>query len=162
MSKKSIAERPVAAPSRPADDATTFYRRRHLWIGWWALLVFLTLGLVLESLHGFKVGWYVNVSNSTRRLMFTLAHAHGTLLALVNIAFALSLSQLPFGNARQRATAANCLMGATILMPLGFFVGGVIVYAGDPGLGIVLVPVGAVLLFTAVFLVARAATAGRS
>jgi hypothetical protein len=59
---------------------------RNLRFGWWSLLVFLSLGAVLEALHGFKIGWYVDVGNETRRLMFTLAQAHGTLLALVNIA----------------------------------------------------------------------------
>lgn len=63
---------------------------RNLRFGWWSLLVFLSLGGVLETLHGFKVGWYVDVGNETRRLMFTLAHAHGTLLALVNIAAGLT------------------------------------------------------------------------
>ena len=39
-------------------------------------------------------------------------------------------------------------------MPAGFFLGGVRIYAGDPGVGIVLVPVGAFLLILAIFLVA--------
>ena len=38
----------------------------------------------------------------------------------------------------------------------GFFAGGAIYYAGDPGPGILLVPVGAFLLITAVFVLARA------
>jgi len=64
-------------------DAPT-YALRHLRFGWWSLLVFATLGLILESLHGFKVRAYLDVSNETRRLMWTLAHAHGTLLAVVS------------------------------------------------------------------------------
>jgi hypothetical protein len=59
---------------------------RNLRFGWWSLLIFLSLGGGLEILHGFKIGWYVDVANDMRRLMFTLAHAHGTALALVNIA----------------------------------------------------------------------------
>jgi len=39
-------------------------------------------------------------------------------------------------------------------MPAGFFLGGVRVYAGDPGVGIVLVPVGGLLLLAAVLLTA--------
>lgn len=46
-------------------------------------------------LHGFKVGLYLDVDHSARRHMWTLAHTHGTLLALVNIAFALSLERSP-------------------------------------------------------------------
>jgi hypothetical protein len=41
-------------------------------------------------------------------------------------------------------------------MPVGFFLGGLFVYAGDPGLGILLVPVGGLLLFVAVLLTALA------
>ena len=63
---------------------------RNLRFGWWSLLVFLSLGGVLETLHGFKIGWYVDAGNEMRRLMFTLAHAHGTALALVNIVAALT------------------------------------------------------------------------
>src|SRR5438045_6431874 len=63
---------------------------RNLRFGWWWLLVFLSLGGALEALHGFKIGWYVDVGNDMRRLMFTLGHAHGTALALVNIAAGLT------------------------------------------------------------------------
>src|SRR5882672_2928007 len=73
---------------RPVPHADPSLVRRHLKVGWWALLVFLTAGLVLEALHGFKIGAYLNVSNETRRLMWTLAHAHGALLGLVNLGFA--------------------------------------------------------------------------
>ena len=71
---------------RPSKHASAGAQRadRNLRFGWWSLLVFLCVGAVLEALHGFKIGWYVDVGNETRRLMFTLAHAHGTLLALVN------------------------------------------------------------------------------
>jgi hypothetical protein len=138
----------------PEKDAL-LYTRRHLRFGWWSLLVFLTLGIVLESLHGFKAGWYLSVPNATRRLMWTLAHAHGTLLGLVHVAFGATVSLAPAWDARRRSLASNCLMAASLLIPGGFFLGGVVIYAGDPGLGIVLVPVGALLLFTAVFLTAR-------
>ena len=43
------------------------YARRHLRVGWWSLLAFATLGLALESLHGFKVRAYLDVSSETRR-----------------------------------------------------------------------------------------------
>src|SRR5216683_2578517 len=63
---------------------------RNLSFGWWSLLVYLSLGLTLETLHGFKIGWYLDVGNEIRRLMFTLGHAHGTALALVSIAAGLT------------------------------------------------------------------------
>src|SRR5437764_12487319 len=72
---------------RPSDRLPSIGHNcdRNLRFGWWSLLVFLSLGGLLETLHGFTIGWYVDVGNEMRRLMFTLAHAHGTALALVNI-----------------------------------------------------------------------------
>jgi hypothetical protein len=140
-----------------APNESDLIARRHLRFGWWSLLIFLTLGLILEGLHGSKVGAYLNVSNETRRLMWTLAHAHGTLLALVSLAFGFTVRFCPDWPARQRAAASVCLRGAILLMPAGFFLGGVFIYSGDPGLGILLVPVGGLLLFIAVFLAARGA-----
>lgn len=145
-----------AMKNRP-DDELISCARKHLRLGWWALLLFLTLGMVLEALHGFKVGAYLNVSNATRRLMWTLAHAHGTLLALINLAFGLTVRVLPDWTARGRSVASACLVGASVLLPGGFFVGGVVTYGGDPGLGILMVPLGALLLFIAVFQIAAAA-----
>ena len=143
--------------SQPSDIETPDLdqvARRQLIFGWWALLVFLSLGIVLEALHAVKLGLYLNVSNETRRLMWTLAHAHGTLLALVNLAYALALKTFrPFA-ARWQVVASKCFRLSTLLLPTGFFLGGVVVYGGDPGLGILLVPVGAIFLVVGVFLCA--------
>ena len=136
--------------SRPSKHALPEVQLadRNLRFGWWSLLVFLSLGAILETLHGFKIGWYVDVGNETRRLMFTLAHAHGTLLALVNIVAGLS------GRIVERFTLRSsvsfALIWAAILLPAGFFLGGIVIYDGDPGLGVWLVPVGAALLFYSV------------
>ena len=126
---------------------------RHLRFGWWSLFVFLALGLGLETLHGFKLGWYLDVGNEMRRLMFTLAHAHGTLGALVNIAAGLTLRtvkgfELPAG-------ASRALLGGAVLLPAGFLLGGLVIHDGDPGLGILLAPVGALLLLYGVGIAAR-------
>ena len=136
------------------------YGRRHLRFGWWSLLVFASAGLVLESLHGFKVRAYLDTSNETRRLMWTLAHAHGTLLAIVNLAAGLTWRSAPAlpPNAR---LVSSALIAAAVLLPGGFFLGGVMFYAGDPGIGTLLVPVGAVLLLFALFSIARAASASK-
>jgi len=151
-------------PNRTAISAEKelgFYVRRHLLCGWWSLLIFLSLGLVLEGLHALKVGFYLNVSNETRRLLWTLAHAHGTLLALVHVLFGATLNLLPLWNPRLRGLASSCLMAAGVLIPAGFFLGGSVIYAGDPGLGILLVPLGGILLFVAVLLTARGASSSR-
>ncbi len=138
-----------------AERTNADYMRLHLRFGWWSLLCFLALGLVLETMHGFKVGWYLDVSNSTRRLMWTLAHAHGTLTSLVHLVFALALHTLPSAAGRWLRFASACLIAATILLPGGFFLGGIVIYAGDPGVGIVLSPMGGVMLMIGVFLAAR-------
>jgi hypothetical protein len=131
------------------------YTRRHLRLGWWSLLAFATLGLGLESLHGFKIRAYLDVSNETRRLMWTLAHAHGTLLAILNIVFGLSLRVVPELTTSRLAFVSSALAAATIVMPAAFFLGGIAFYAGDPGLGILLLPVGAFFLLAAIFWIAR-------
>ena len=139
---------------RASSDVRATYARRHRRFGWWALFVFATLGLALELLHGFKIQMYLSVSNETRRLMWTLAHAHGVLLALINIVVGLSLDagQLPLQEVRRISVT---LLTASILLPVGFFLGGVAFYEGDPGVGIVIVPIGAVVLLVALFTLAR-------
>jgi hypothetical protein len=144
---------------------------RHFRVGWWALVVFLALGLFLESMHGFKVGAYLDVSNGTRRTMWTLAHAHGGILSILQIAFAATLrlggtrsladpaqigQPIPARMTSWLELASRCFLAALFLMPLGFFLGGVFIFDGDPGLGILLVPPGAALLIVAVALTARA------
>ena len=128
---------------------------RHIRFGWTALLFFLSLGFVLEMMHGLKLGWYLNAGEETRRLLLTLAHAHGVLLALVNLAFASTLKLLPNFSGQGRRIGSNCLIGATIAMPMGFLMGGLVTYGGDPGLGVALVPVAAVLLFVGVAAIAH-------
>jgi hypothetical protein len=121
---------------------------RNLRFGWWALLVYVSLGLTLETLHGFKIGWYLDVGNEMRRLMFTLGHAHGTALALVNIVAGLTTRTV--ARFQLRASVSFALIWAALLLPGGFFLGGVVTYGGDPGLGVWLVPFGALLLFYSV------------
>jgi hypothetical protein len=147
----------VSDEPRPDVD----YAGRHLRFGWWSLLVYATCGLGLEALHGFKVAAYLDVSNETRRLMWTLAHAHGTLLSAVHILFGLHLKSVPDLGARHRRVISACLVGASIVLPGGFFLGGIRFYAGDPGLGVVLVPIGATLLVIAIFYIAADITADR-
>lgn len=158
--------KPTSKPSPKSDAGSTSSNpdspnatvRHHLKLGWWALLLFLTFGIVLEALHAFKNGYYLNTTNQTRRFMWTLAHAHGTLLALINLAFATTLPLLNLAPKR-RKLASILLSSATILMPAGFFLGGLVFYGGDPGFGILLLPLGAVFLLTAVFMAARATRA---
>ena len=129
--------------------------RRHLRWGWWSLLVFLTLGIALEAMHGLKIGWYLSVANETRRLLWRLAHAHGTQLGVLHILFAFTLRASNEEGRGWRGIASASLIGATLLLPGGFLLGGLVVQGGDPSRAILLVPPGALLLFVAVLLTAR-------
>jgi ribosomal protein S18 acetylase RimI-like enzyme len=129
--------------------------QKHVRFGWWALLVFLSLGLVLEAFHGFKIGYYLDVDNEARRLAFRLGHAHGTLLSLVHVAFGLTLASRFAPSERSAARASPLLVAATLLLPGGFLLGGLFLQGGDPGVGVFLVPVGAIVLFLAILAIAR-------
>ncbi len=135
--------------------------RLHLRFGWWTLLGFLAFGAVLEAFHALKLPLYLDAENHSRRLMWTLAHAHGALLGLVHIALSSTLERVPAWPERARWLASRSLLSATVLIPGGFFLGGLDIHGGDPGLGVALLPPGAVLLFLSVFLVASAATRHR-
>lgn len=129
-----------------ADADHAYLTVRHLRFGWGSLLVFVLLGGVLEAMHGFKVDWYLAVGNETQRLLWRLAHAHGTFLSLVHVAFALTVARAAVA---PRVSSA-CLVGASIALPGGFLLGAFGSAGGDPGLGIALVPVGLVLMVIAV------------
>ena len=129
----------------------------HFRVGWYSLVVFMLLGTALETMHGFKIGWYLDVSNETRRLMWTLAHTHGTLLSILNIVFALSIPKINDWQGSTRTLASRCMLASLFLLPTGFLLGGVFINSGDPGLGILLVPPGAVLLLIGAALTAHAA-----
>ena len=139
------------------DDLRRALARRHYLFGWIGLLVFLSLGSVLEALHGFKVGAYLDLAHRVRREMWTLAHAHGTLLALVQVAFAVGVQAFGRWTAARLKVASHLLLDAAVLIPLGFFLGGIGHGEGDPSIGILLVPLGALALFVGVALVVASA-----
>lgn len=101
----------------------------------------MALGLVLEGLIGYKTPSYLQ--DPLRRELFRLAHTHLALLGLLVALCALGLSHW-----RVNAPAAACraLLAGALLMPLGFFLGGVSHPEGDPGPGIWLAPAGALLV----------------
>ncbi len=133
---------------------------RHYRLGWSGLLFFLTLGACLETLHGFKIALYLDPDQHLRRELWTLAHAHGTLLALVQVAFAVGLPYLGRWSEASLKLASFLLADALVLIPLGFFLGGVGYSEADPSLGVLLVPLGFLLLFIGVALILRSAWTG--
>jgi hypothetical protein len=137
------------------NDPHLILRRRHLRFGWMALLMFASVGAGLEALHAFKVGLYLDAGSETRRLMWRLGHAHGVLLALLQIAFAFTLPHTVEGSEPRLQRASACLLASGLLLPLGFLLGGVSAAGGDPGLGVLLVPLGVPLLLAGLWWTAR-------
>jgi hypothetical protein len=111
--------------------------------GLFALCGFAVVGLVLEGLHGFKLSLYLDVQNDTRRMLWRLAHAHGTLLGLLNVSYALVARAWP---RLTDALASRALLAALLLMPLGFALGGAFARGGDPGKSVALAAAGGVAL----------------
>ena len=138
--------------STEADDAASKLAFLNVKFGLWALLAYLSLGICLETFHGFKVGWYLEFE--TRRLMWTLGHAHGVLLSVLSIGFGMLMRTRTDITEAWPRFASGCLIAATILLPGGFLLGGIYVYDGDPGPAVLLSPVGGLLLFVAVLLTA--------
>lgn len=127
-------------------DPATLEARHRRW-GWACLALFAGLGLVLESLHGFKLAAYLD--HETRRSMWRLAHAHGALLGLIHLAYAGQLGRARGSEPKPGIGVSRALCAAAVAMPVGFFLGGLWFHESDPGLGIALVPLGAVALIYA-------------
>jgi hypothetical protein len=113
--------------------------------GWLLLAVSLPFGLTLEAMHAFKSGFYLG--SEMRRELWRLAHAHGTILGIVCLLFA-ALAKEHVAEAGRASIARQIRWGA-VLMPLGFFAGGILNSEGDPSLGVLVVPLGALLLIVA-------------
>ena len=118
----------------------------HLRFGWIMLTIFMVIGVILETLHGLKVPFYLDAANETRHLMWRLGHAHGALFGIINLLYGFTLST-PFG--RPRPVISRMLIAGGALLPLGFLGGGAIIHRGDPGVLVLLVPVGAALAIIA-------------
>jgi hypothetical protein len=127
---------------------------RHRRWGWASLAAFALAGLLLETAHGFKLPALVD--HETRRTMWRLAHAHGALLGLVHLALAAQLAHDPTSAGERARGVSAAMCAATLLLPGGFLLGGAWFYEGDPGVGIALVPLGAVALIWALVQLALA------
>lgn len=105
------------------------------------IAVWMTFGLLLEGLIGYKTPAYLQ--DSVRRELFRLAHAHGTLLSLLLLGAALVCDRF---EVKISDLVTMVLRGGVVLMPLGFLLGGLWHYESDPGIGIWLVPAAAVMV----------------
>lgn len=131
--------------------------RRHLALGFGGLALFVLLGLALEGLHAFKVGFYLDQDQVTRRLLLRLSHAHGGVLSIVHLAFGLAAGRHP---EVAQPLASRALILGLVLVPAGFALGALGATASDPGLLVLLVPAGAVALLYGLIATARALLGG--
>lgn len=152
MAKKPPSPSPAAPAPAIASDGGELATavRSHLRYGATALLLFMLGGLGLEFLHLIKAPWYLD--HHLRRELWVLGHAHGALLALLNLAWAAVLPKLS-----SAATAGWALRWGAALVPAGFLLGGIGNGETDPSLAIVATPIGAALLLHALFALTRAA-----
>src|SRR5690606_1651707 len=132
---------------RMSDPSTRAAR-----FGWTSLALWACAGVALEAAHAFKVSAYLD--DELTRMLLRLAHAHGVGLSLVVIVFgAAAAPRSDEGLARHLGGA---LAAAAVLVPLGFALGAIAHPEGDPGVGVLLVPIGALALVYALARVARA------
>lgn len=108
-------------------------RSPHLRLGWTLIAIAFAAGLLLETLLGTKA--VVVAEDALRKELWSLAHFHAAFLGLLNLVYP------RIADARSRL-----LLLGSVLLPLGFFLGGVAHPEGDPSLGIWLAPIGALLL----------------
>jgi hypothetical protein len=125
---------PAAAPAR-----TPLIRQ-----AWVFLALWIAFGILLEGFNAFRTPALMD--HHVRRDMFRLAHSHGTLMNLVLLAAGIC-ARLEM--IRLTPFATWSLRASVVLLPFGFFFGGVWPLSEEPGLGILLVPIGAVLLLAA-------------
>lgn len=145
-------KKPSTLPLQPATDSSAVdaAARSSLRYGFTALLLFLAGGLSLEFLHLIKAPWYLE--SHLRRELWALAHAHGALLALFNLAYSALLPRIAGA-----VKAGVWLRWGAALVPAGFFLGGIANSEGDPSLLIVLTPLGALAVLLALAVCVRAA-----
>lgn len=126
--------------------------KEHDRLGFLCVTIFAALGLVLELLHGLRATAYLSEAHATRRLLFTLAHAHGVLLGLVNVAVAAVVR----AHGIDDPLGSQLLKAATALIPAGFLLGGAVLMQEDPNPLVLLSVAGGVCLVVACARVWRA------
>jgi hypothetical protein len=132
----------------PPEDSD--WTTRMMLQGWVSLALWMSIGLLLEGLLGYKIPSYLN--DPQRRELLRLAHTHGAFLGLVLIAAALCGRR---GAGLPRAASLSFSIGSA-LMPLGFLLAGIWHPEGDPGPAIWIVPPAALLIIFGAIIMALA------
>jgi hypothetical protein len=151
-------ESEMADGEKPNQEAGPQWMSGMLRQGWIGIACWMSVGLLLEGLLGYKVPGYLN--DAQRRELFRLAHTHGTLLSAMLVLAALTSARFGRGIGATRSTRA-CLRIGAIMMPMGFLLAGVWHPEGDPGPAIWFVPPGALLVIFGVVAMAMAMVRNR-
>jgi uncharacterized membrane protein YgdD (TMEM256/DUF423 family) len=112
-----------------------------LFQAWLSIAVWMSFGLLLESVIGYRVPAYLN--DPVRRELFRLAHTHGALLNIVLLLASLCIDR---GLVSPGTIALWSLRIGVVLMPLGFLLGGIWHFEGEPGIGVWLAPLGGIMV----------------
>ena len=117
--------------------------RIHARFGWTLLFVSLAFGSVLETMEGFR--WVSLVSDPWKQRLWSLGHFHGAALGLLNLVYVQWADTQALGVGRRKLASRMLILGS-VAMPLGFLLGGIAHPEGDPSIGIILAPVGALFV----------------
>lgn len=139
----------MARDTRPTVPS---FRPSHLRLGWLLLLAGVAGGATLEAALAAK--WTGLLDDALRRELLRLSHFHAGLLGLVNLVYASHADAAVLSPARRRLASRAMRLGSTLL-PVGFLLGGAWHPEGDPGIGVLLVPLGAIAIALAVALQLR-------
>lgn len=139
---RTVSERKPDSPE-PATANRPTGAGPLLRLGWMSIALWMSVGLLLEGLLGYKIPAYLN--DPQRRELFRLAHTHGTLLGILLVVGGLALTR---GGPVAKPARMALAIGA-VLMPAGFLIAGIWHTESDPGLAIWLVPPGALLVIFA-------------
>lgn len=106
---------------------------------------------MLEGIIGLRLAAWMD--DPIRRELVRLGHAHGGLLAIVNLAIAFAIGKLATPDAWARRVRVAAILGA-LFVGLGFVLGGLWHGGVDPGPFVLLVPAGALLVLSSILVVA--------
>ncbi len=126
-------------------------QERHIRAAIAMIAIFLASGIWLEAMYGLRAdGW---LDDPLRREFMRLGHAHGSLLAMLNVVMAVALERLRTPERWAAKIRVAGVLGAS-LVGIGFFGGGLWHGPTDPGPMVLLVPAGAFMLVTSLVAVA--------
>ena len=123
----------------------------HLRASLWSLAAFLAMGMWLEAMFGLRVSGVID--DPLRREFLRLGHAHGGLLALVNIGLGWALQRLQTPRIWATRIRIAAWVGA-LAVGLGFVGGGLWHGPTDPGPLVLMVPAGAMMMVASLVAVA--------